>query len=152
MTTQSESPVAAFEGHLSYDVKPRFWASLDGNFWYGGQTKLNGVESPNTLQKNSRVGGTVSVPVNRHQSLKFSYANGAYIRYGGNYQRASPWHGSTPGWDTTQIAMPFRHCTSVLLARFKIFGRVGHRRSSRTIVPREHRTPRRRYLAWEFLF
>jgi hypothetical protein len=89
VTTQSESPVAAFEGHLSYDVKPRFWASLDGNFWYGGQTKLNGVESPNTLQKNSRVGGTVSVPVNRHQSLKFSYANGAYIRYGGNYQSIS---------------------------------------------------------------
>jgi len=33
--TQSENPVAAFEGHLSYDFKPRLWVSLDGNCWYG---------------------------------------------------------------------------------------------------------------------
>jgi len=86
VVTQSESPVAAFEGHFSYDVKPRLWASLDGNFWFGGKTSLNGVENVNTLQRNSRVGGTVSIPLNSHQSLKVSYANGAYIRYGGNYQ------------------------------------------------------------------
>jgi hypothetical protein len=86
VVTQSESPVAAFEAHFSYDVKPRLWASLDGNFWFGGKTSLNGVENVNTLQRNSRVGGTVSIPLNAHQSLKVSYANGAYIRYGGNYQ------------------------------------------------------------------
>ena len=32
---QTEAPVGSFEGHLSYDVKPRLWFSLDGNFWYG---------------------------------------------------------------------------------------------------------------------
>lgn len=88
-TTQSQNPIGAFEGHFSYDVKPRLWASLDGNFWFGGQTSVNGVTNPNTLQKNSRVGGTISVPLNRLQSLKFSYANGAYVRYGGNYQSLS---------------------------------------------------------------
>ena len=36
--TQSQSPIGAFEGHLSYDFKPRLWASLDGNFWFGGKT------------------------------------------------------------------------------------------------------------------
>lgn len=89
VTTQSQSPIGAFEGHLSYDVKPRFWASLDVNFWTGGETSLNGVVNPITLQRNSRVGGTVSVPISRHQSLKFSYNNGAYIRYGGNFQNVS---------------------------------------------------------------
>jgi hypothetical protein len=89
VTAQTEKPVGAFEGHLSYDVKPRFWASLDGNFWLGGKTSLNGVENSSTEQKNSRIGGTVSIRISRHQSLKFSYSNGAYIRYGGNYQNVS---------------------------------------------------------------
>ena len=87
--TKSEEPVAAFEAHLSYDVKPRFWASLDGNFWFGGSTSVNGVANVGTVQRNSRIGGTVSVPVSKHQSLKFSYNNGAYILYGGNYQNIS---------------------------------------------------------------
>jgi hypothetical protein len=87
--TQSESPIGSFEGHLSYDVKPRLWVSLDGNFWFGGTSSLNGVANPVTLQRNSRVGVTASLPVTKHQSLKFSYSNGAYIRYGGNYQNIS---------------------------------------------------------------
>jgi outer membrane putative beta-barrel porin/alpha-amylase len=87
--TQTQKPTYAFEGHLSYDVKLRLWASLDGNYWFGGRTSLNGVENPNTMQKNSRIGGTVSFPVSKHQSFKFSYNNGAYIRYGGNFQSIS---------------------------------------------------------------
>jgi hypothetical protein len=86
---QSQKPIGAFEGHLSYDVKPHLWFSLDGNYWFGGKTTLNGVENPLTFEKSSRIGGTASIPVNKHQSLKFSYNNGAYIRYGGNYQSVS---------------------------------------------------------------
>ena len=87
--TQKQNPISAFEGHLSYDVKPRLWASLDGNLWMGGRTRLNGVENPNTLQRNSHIGGTVAVPVSKRQALKFSYNRGAYIIYGGNYQNVS---------------------------------------------------------------
>jgi hypothetical protein len=87
--TQKQNSIFAFEGHLSYDVRPRLWASLDGNFWVGGKSSLNGVENPGTLQRNSRIGGTVSVPVNKRQSVKFSYNRGAYIVYGGNYQNVS---------------------------------------------------------------
>jgi hypothetical protein len=87
--TQSESPVGSFEGHLSYDFKPRLWISLDGNYWFGGTTSINEVQNPVTLQRNSRVGVTASIPVTRHQSIKLSYNNGAYIRYGGNYQNIS---------------------------------------------------------------
>lgn len=89
VTAQSENPVGAFEGHLSYDVKPRLWASLDGNCWFGGKTSMNGVVNPQTYLTNSRIGSTVSIPVSKHQSVKFSYNNGAYIRYGGNYQNVS---------------------------------------------------------------
>jgi hypothetical protein len=98
--TQQQNSTFAFEGHLSYDVKTRFWASLDGNFWVGGRTRLNGVENPKTLQQNSRIGATVAVPVSKHQSLKFSYNRGAYISYGGNYQNVSL------GWQYSWLGRP----------------------------------------------
>lgn len=44
------------------------------------------MENPKTLQKNSRIGITASLPLSRHQSLKLSYARGAYIRFGGDYR------------------------------------------------------------------
>ena len=87
--SQTQEPIGSFEGHLSYDFKPRLWASLDGNYWFGGKTSAGGVLNPLSEQSNSRIGGTVSVPITKHQSLKFSYSNGTYIRYGGNYQNVS---------------------------------------------------------------
>jgi hypothetical protein len=87
--TQTEAPVGSFEGHLSYNIKPRLWVSLDGNFWFGGRTTVNSIENVNTYQKNSRVGATASIPVTKHQSLKISYSNGDYVLYGGNYQSVS---------------------------------------------------------------
>ena len=98
--TQKQHSTFAFEGHLSYDVKPRLWASLDSNFWVGGQTSLNGVENPNTLQRSSHIGSTVSVPVSKHQSFKVSYNRGAYIIYGGNYQNVSV------GWQYSWLGRP----------------------------------------------
>jgi Putative MetA-pathway of phenol degradation len=87
--SQSQNPIASFEGHLSYEAKPRLWASLDGNYWFGGKTSIGGVQNPVTQQANSRIGGTVSFPISKRQSLKFSYSNGTYIRYGGNYQNVT---------------------------------------------------------------
>jgi len=87
--TLSQKPIASFEGHLSYDIRPLFWVSLDGNFWYGGRTNMNGVQNPQTLQENSRIGVTASVPVSKHQNLKFSYSRGAYVTIGGDFQNVS---------------------------------------------------------------
>jgi hypothetical protein len=86
---QTQEPILAFEGHLSYDVRPRLWVSLDANFWRGGRTSLNEVQNPQTLQQNSRMGVTGSVPLTRNQSLKMSYNRGTYIRFGGNFNNLS---------------------------------------------------------------
>jgi hypothetical protein len=86
---QTQDPIGAVETHLSYDFKPRLWVSLDGNFWYGGRTSLDGVENPATLQKSSRIGVTASFPVTGHQSIKLGVADGAYVRFGGNYRIVS---------------------------------------------------------------
>jgi hypothetical protein len=87
--SQSQNPIGAFEGHLSYDFKPRLWASLDGNYWWGGETSIRGVKNPLSMESNSRLGATVSVPITKHQSIKLSDSNGTYIRFGGNYQNFS---------------------------------------------------------------
>jgi hypothetical protein len=97
---QTEAPVGALEGHLSYDVKPRLWLSLDGNFWWGGIASLSGIQNLKSQQTGSRIGGTLSVPISKHQSLKVSYSNGTYIRFGGNYQSVSV------GWQYSWLGRP----------------------------------------------
>jgi hypothetical protein len=87
--TLTQAPIGALEMHLSYDVKPRLWASIDGNYWYGGETTVNDTHKFGTLQSNSRIGGTVSVPFTKHQSVKFSYSDGELARIGGTFQTVS---------------------------------------------------------------
>ena len=87
--SQTQEPILAVETHLSYDFRPRLWISVDGNFWRGGRTSLNGVENPATLQENSRIGLTASFPITRRQAVKVGYAQGAYIRFGGDYRIVS---------------------------------------------------------------
>jgi len=85
----TEQPIGSLEGHLSRDFGRGTWASLDGNFWWGGVTSLNGIRNPATLQTSSRLGGTAAFRVSRHESIKISYSAGAYVRFGGNYQSIS---------------------------------------------------------------
>jgi hypothetical protein len=97
---QTETPIGSFEGHLSYDFKPRMWVSLDGNFWAGGVTSLSGIQNLQTKQTGSRIGVTASFPINKHQSIKASYSDGTYIRFGGNYQSVSV------AWQYSWIGQP----------------------------------------------
>jgi Putative MetA-pathway of phenol degradation len=87
--TLSQAPMGAIEMHLSYNLKPRLWASVDGNYWYGGRITVNGAVRAGSLQANSRIGGTISVPFTKHQSVKFSYSDGTLDRFGGDYQTVS---------------------------------------------------------------
>jgi hypothetical protein len=98
--SQSQKPIGALEGHLSYDFKPRLWVSLDSNFWYGGRTSLNGAGNPNTTQANSRIGATASIPLTNHHSLKLSYDYGPYAKFGGAYKNMSF------GWQYSWLSWP----------------------------------------------
>ena len=82
--TREQDPILDSEFHLRYLFKRGLWASLDGNFWHGGQTTVNGVTNDD-LQRNSRVGVTVSVPLNRGHSFRVAASRGAVTRIGGNF-------------------------------------------------------------------
>jgi hypothetical protein len=99
-STRVQEPIPVEEFHLDYYVKPRLWASLDGTFWIGGRTSLNGKDNAD-YQRDSRVGVTVAIPLDRHQSLKFSYSRGAYVTIGGDYQNVSA------AWEYSWIGHPF---------------------------------------------
>jgi hypothetical protein len=90
---QTQAPVGSFEGHLSYDFqkwgimkRKRGWASLDGNFWWGGIASVYNIPNPETRQTSSRIGATVSVPYSKHQSVKVAFSGGTYSRFGGAYK------------------------------------------------------------------
>ena len=87
--TLAQDPIGAFEVHLSYDVKPRLWFSVDGNYWYGGSTTVDGVFKNGSIQANSRIGVTASIPISKHQPLKFAYSDGTLTRFGGTFKTGS---------------------------------------------------------------
>jgi hypothetical protein len=102
---KSQDPIGSFEGHLSRDFGRGTWISLDGNFWWGGVTTVNGIPNPATRQTSSRLGATAAFRISMHQSIKVSYSGGTYVRYGGNFQNVSfAWQYSWLGkpWNVVQ--------------------------------------------------
>jgi len=98
-SVRSQNPIASLEFHLGYYLRPKMWMSFDSNFWSGGSTVLNGV-SNNDGARNSRLGGTIAIPVDRHQSFKFSVSRGALVRIGGNFTSV------TAGWQYSWLGKP----------------------------------------------
>ncbi len=86
---QGEKPIGSLEGHISRNFKYGTWVSLDGNFWWGGVTTLNGIRNLDSKQTGSRLGGTAAFRISQHQSIKVSLSDGTYIRFGGNYTNLS---------------------------------------------------------------
>jgi hypothetical protein len=85
---RTQNPIATSQFHLSYNARPKLWVAFDATFYAGGRTSLNGVRG-NDLQRNSRVGGTLSVKLDRRQSLKFAYSRGFFTTIGGDFQSVS---------------------------------------------------------------
>jgi len=85
---RSQDPLFSTQVHLSYTLRPRLWAALDGTFYAGGQSTVGNVLNDDRVQ-NVRLGGTISIPLTQHQSLKVSYSTGAIVRIGGNFRTLS---------------------------------------------------------------
>jgi hypothetical protein len=71
----------AVEAHLIYTFTPGMWLSLDGTYFSGNRTSLNGVPADNR-QENTRAGATFALPVDRSNSLKFYVSGGTSTRTG----------------------------------------------------------------------
>jgi hypothetical protein len=78
---REQDPIFAFEGHLVHRIRPGLWASLDFNWFTGGQQTIGGEERED-LQQNARIGATLVVPFLGRHALKFGYSAAARTRYG----------------------------------------------------------------------
>jgi hypothetical protein len=79
--TIEQDPLYNLQLHLVYDLTPRQWISLNGNYFFGGVTYQNGIEQP-TRQENSRVGLNWAIAVNSKNLLKLTAHKGVITRIG----------------------------------------------------------------------
>ena len=87
-SVRRQDPIGSAQAHVSYNFKPGLWFGLDGNFYTGGETSVDGSPGRD-LQRTSRVGATVSIPLRPRHSLKFSVQSGAYTRIGADFDTAT---------------------------------------------------------------
>ena len=82
--TREQAPIIATEIHLVRRFKPGLWAALDLNFYTGGRSTVGGALSAD-LQRNSRFGATVAVPLGGRHAIKASYSTGVVTESGGDF-------------------------------------------------------------------
>jgi hypothetical protein len=80
----TQQPLFALETHLVYILSQGMWLALDGTFFSGNRTSLNGVPADNR-QSNTRAGATFALPVDRNNSLKFYLSGGTSTRTGTSF-------------------------------------------------------------------
>jgi hypothetical protein len=98
--TMSQDPIGSVQGHVNYNFRRGIWAALDGTFYWGGRSTIDGFEGDN-LQENSRLGLTVAVPFGIHHSIKLNLSTGASTRTGTDFDAVTlvwqyRWGGGLP--------------------------------------------------------
>ena len=93
-SVRTQNPLGAFQGHISYNIRPLMWVAFDCTFYTGGNSSIDGVDMDDR-QSNSRIGATLVLPVGKRHSIKFAYSQGAIIRSGADFTTISA------GWQTT---------------------------------------------------
>jgi len=83
-STRSQDPVYALQGHGIYSFRSGIWGSLDATYYSGGRTTIDGTRNRD-LQQNWRIGATLSLPVDRNNSVKAYASSGVSARTGNNY-------------------------------------------------------------------
>jgi len=80
----AQAPLYLVRGGIIRNFESGVWVSLDGLYLKGGRTTLNGIPG-NNEQENVRAGFTVSLPINRQNSVKLNASTGIYSRTGSDF-------------------------------------------------------------------
>ncbi|WP_068546978.1 transporter [Thalassotalea crassostreae] len=79
--TLEQDPIYNIQSHLIYDIAPGQWIALNGNYFFGGDTFIDGARSSNK-EGNYRAGFTYSFALNSQHSIKFLANMGVTTRRG----------------------------------------------------------------------
>ena len=83
-STLKQDPLYALQAHLIRGFRSGIWAALDGTYYSGARTTVNGVRGSTELS-NTRAGLTVALPVGRLNSLKLYASAGTSSRTKSNF-------------------------------------------------------------------
>jgi hypothetical protein len=83
-TTREQKPITAFDVSLIHEIGDGFWASLDGTYYAGGRTRVDGTRNFD-FQRNTRVGFSVAYPYKRRHIFRAAYTNGLTTESGGDF-------------------------------------------------------------------
>ncbi len=83
-STRTQDPIAQAQFHLTYRFTRGMWLAGDANYYTGGQTTIGGRQNLD-LQRNSRVGATLSRALNPRQAIRLSVSRGAYTTIGADF-------------------------------------------------------------------
>jgi hypothetical protein len=67
--TRKQAPLFGVQASVTYTVMRSLWLSVSGSYFVGGRTTVDEVENDDELE-GVRLGATLSLPVNRHNSVK----------------------------------------------------------------------------------
>lgn len=79
--TLEQDPLYSGRANLVYQFDSGIWMALNGTYYAGGRTRLDGALRDDLIQA-SRVGATLSLPIDRNNSVKFSLSDGVTVRTG----------------------------------------------------------------------
>jgi len=82
--TREQAPLYSLQGHLVYRLGAGVWGAVNGTYYTGGRTTIDGVQN-NDLQENVRLGVTLALPLGRHHSVKLYASTGAVARTGSDF-------------------------------------------------------------------
>jgi hypothetical protein len=82
--TLQKEPVYSVQTNASYSFRGGIWAAFGVTYYRGGRTTVNGAQNNDELS-NSRAGATLTLPVDKRQSVKFNASHGVTTRAGTSF-------------------------------------------------------------------
>jgi hypothetical protein len=83
--TREQDPILSAQLHLIYEFRGGAWLALNGTYYTGGRSTVDGVRQNDELS-NSRLGATLALPVDRHNSVKLHASSGISVRAGEDFR------------------------------------------------------------------
>jgi hypothetical protein len=81
---REQDPIYALQLHVVRSFQSGVWLAIDWNHYRGGESTTNGVNNSD-FQSNERFGLTLSLPINRRQSIKLYASSGISTRTGTDF-------------------------------------------------------------------
>jgi hypothetical protein len=83
-----QAPLYIVRSHLIFNFKSGGWISLDGVYFRGARTTVDGNPGDNE-QENVRTGFTLGLPIDRRNSIKLNVGTGVYTRTGSQFSNVA---------------------------------------------------------------